>query len=193
MRHQLSLGGGRRRDRDGLGVLEVGPHEVLDIAAERDAGVDARLVDIRPGCDRAALAHDGIDAARQIRIREGDGLRAFHRRPDAEHAEIAFVGLQVGDETAKAGLHIVQLHAHVLGELPGEIDVDPLELSAIWVAERNRIVHGPDADPEHPALGDLVESRLRLLGSRRRHREKERANEGKSAQIWHELQSPVVQ
>ena len=166
-RHQLGFARVGRRDRDHLGILEVTLHEDLDIAAERHGGLDALLVDVVPGLDLAALARHGVDVGDQVGLGEFDRLGALQSGADAEHADLALVGLQVGDESGEARLDDLELRVELLGQLLGEIGVDALDLAGLGVAERYRVVERELAHAQLLALGHLEEPRLRLLRARR--------------------------
>ncbi len=58
-----------------------------------------------------------VDVGDQIGLGELHRLRALQRGADAEHADLALVGLQVGDEGAEARLDDLELGVELLGEL----------------------------------------------------------------------------
>jgi hypothetical protein len=111
------------------------------------------------------------------------GLGTLQRGADAEHADLAFAGLQVGNEGGEARLDDLELGVELLGQFLGEVGVDTVDLAGLGIAERDRIVERELANPELLALGHLIEPRLRLLrlGSLRRS-QTERCCEGKRPQ-----------
>src|SRR4029077_11491460 len=124
-----------------------------------------------------------VDVGDQVGLGEFDRLGALQGSADAEHADLALAGLQVGDESAEARLDDLELGVELLGQFLGEVGVDALDLARLGIAERDRIVERELADPELLALGHLIEPRLRLLrlGTGRGH-QPERCGEGERPQ-----------
>ena len=97
------------------------------------------------------------DVAAQVGLGEADLRRALGQHADAEHGDVAAVREQVGNEVREAAVDVDRLDAEILGELARQRLVDPGELAALGVAERDPVVVGPDADPDRAGRTDPLE------------------------------------
>jgi len=86
----------------------------------------------------------------QVGCRKLELFHAFGQHGDAEHGNVAAVGVQILHQGDKGGINEAQLDAQIGRQRAGKVDIQAAELARARVAQRDTLVIGPDADPDLP-------------------------------------------